>query len=373
MSKTYLLNSPDVGKAEKEYLIKAIDMGYVSAIGPFVSKFEEKFAKYVHSNKAVALQSGTAALHMSLYELGVGRGDEIIVPCLTYVATVNAVLYTCAKPKIVDVDLDTWMIEPGRIRKAITPRTKAIIPVHLYGNCCNMHEITKIAREYNLYVVEDSTESLAGMFRGRQVGTFGHFGCFSFNGNKLITTGGGGIIVSEEEERIKHIKFLINQATDPRRDYYHPEMGFNYSMTNIEAALGLAQLERIDEFLRKKRKIKEIYKEILGILPYVKFQKDGKGVSGSNWLTCIKIEIDRIDIDRLIKILRNHDIETRRIFTPICEMPYLSEPRDRYPNSYDIYKKAICLPSSTVNGEDDIKKAALKIRGILEKKIDSLS
>jgi perosamine synthetase len=247
MSKIFL-DDPNLGDLEKKYLTKAIDTNFVSVVGPFVPEFEEKFAQYVGSKRAVSTQSGTAALHMALYQLGIGEGDEVIVPSLTFIATINPVLFVGAKPVIVDVDPITWNIDPQEIKKAITKKTKAIIPVHLYGSVCNIDEIIEIARENKLLVIEDATESLGATYKGRQTGTFGDFGCFSFNGNKLITTGGGGMIVSNNQKQAEHVKFLVNQARNTSKGYYHPEVGFNYRMTNIEASLGLAQLEKIDKF-----------------------------------------------------------------------------------------------------------------------------
>jgi len=358
------LDTSNLGVLEKEFLCKAIDSTFVSTIGPFVPEFEEKFAQYIGAERAVSTQSGTAALHIALYELGIGKGDEVIVPALTFIATINPILYVGAKPVIVDVNSETWNIDPEEIKKAITENTKAIIPVHLYGNPCDMDTIMKIAKEYNLYVIEDATESLGAIYKGKQTGTFGDFGCFSFNGNKLITTGGGGMIVTGDEKRAKHIKFLVNQARDDSKGYYHPEMGFNYRMTNIEAALGLAQLKRVDKFLEEKRKFRKIYREVLGDLPYVKFQKEYDGANGSWWLTCIKIEKD-MDINGLIRKLKEKDIQTRRIFIPACKMPYLKNYSKSYPNAYEIYEKGICFPCSTLNTANSVKKAGLIIKEIL--------
>jgi len=358
------LDSPNLGEHEKNYLIKAIDTNYVSVIGPFVPEFEKKFAKFVGTKEAVSVQSGTAAIHIALYELGIGQGDEVIVPSLTFIATVNPVLYVGAKPVIADVDPDTWNVDLEEIKRVITKKTKAIIPVHLYGNSCKMDAVMQLAKEYRLYVIEDATESLGVTYKGKHTGTFGDFGCFSFNGNKLITTGGGGMLVTSDSNKAMHIKFLVNQGRDESKGYYHPEMGFNYRMTNIEAALGLAQLKRIDEFIRKKIKFRKIYQENLADIPYVKFQKECNNTNGSWWLTCIKIDKD-IDIDNLVGKLKEKGLPTRRIFMPVLEMPYLKEYGRSCPNAYDIYMKGICLPSSTLNEEQDIKKAAIIIRKVL--------
>lgn len=363
MSKIFL-EDPNLGDLEKKYLIKAIDTNFVSTVGPFVPEFEERFARYIGAKKAVSTQSGTAALHMALYQLGIKEGDEVIVPALTFIATINPVLYVGAKPVIVDVDPITWNIDPQEIRKAITKKTKAIIPVHLYGSVCNMDEIIEIARENKLLVIEDATESLGATYKNRQTGTFGNFGCFSFNGNKIITTGGGGMIVSNNKKQAEHIKFLVNQARDASKGIYHPEVGFNYRMTNIEAALGLAQLERISEFLIKKRKFRKIYQEILSELSYIKFQKEYDNASGSCWLNCIKIEKE-IDFSNLMIKLKEKGIPSKGIFIPACEMPYLKKYSKSCPNAYEIYNQSISLPGSTLNDEQDIKNAALIIKETL--------
>jgi len=223
----------------------------------------------------------------------------------------------------------------------------------------------KIAKKYNLYVIEDATESLGATYREKQTGTLGDFGCFSFNGNKLITTGGGGMIVTDDKKRAEHIKFLVNQARDNSKGYYHPEMGFNYRMTNIEAALGLAQLERIDKFLEKKRNFRKIYQKVLGELSYIRFQQEYDNASGSWWLTCVKINKNNIEIDKLRLKLKEKGIPSRRIFIPASEIPYLKKFSKSCPNAYEIYNQGICLPSSTLNEEEDIRKAALIIKEIL--------
>jgi len=365
MNKNIELDAPNVGKLEKEYLNHCIDSTFISTFGPFVPEFEEKFAGYIGAKKAVSTQSGTAALHMALYQLGIGEGDEVIVPSLTFIATINPILYVGATPVMVDVSPKTWNIEGEEIEKAITKKTKALIPVHLYGNPCNLDEIIEIAKNHNLFVIEDATESLGASYKGRQTGTFGDFGCFSFNGNKLITTGGGGMIATNDEKQAEHIKFLVNQARDASQGYYHPEVGFNYRMTNIEASLGLAQLERIDKFLEKKREFRKIYQEVFNDLPYIKFQENSDNASGGWWLTCIRIDKNNVDIDNLKLKLKEKEIPTRRIFIPVSEMPYLKEFSKPCPNSYEIYNRGICLPSSTLNEEEDIRKAALIIKETL--------
>jgi perosamine synthetase len=365
MSKMIYLDAPNVGKLEKKYLNAAIDTGYVSTIGPYVPEFEAKFAKYLGIKKAVSTQSGTAAIHMALYELGIGRGDEVIVPALTFVATVNPIFYVGAKPVFVDIDISTWNILPQEIEKNITKKTKAILPVHLYGNPCEMDSIRKIAKRHNLYVIEDATESLGATYRKRYTGTFGDFGCFSFNGNKIIATGGGGMIAGNATKKLEHIKFLVNQARDESKEYYHPEIGFNYRMTNIEAALGLAQLKRLSGFLEKKKRFNRIYREELRGIDSIIFQEEYSNAESSFWLTCIRVK-NEADINALQQKLNAKDVPARRIFMPLIEFPpYKCYKKQKITNAYKVYSQGLCLPSSTLNSEKDIHYVCKVIRDVL--------
>ncbi len=363
MSKRIELDAPCLGALEKKYLCEAVDSSFVSSVGPFISKFEQKIADYLHAGTAVAVQSGTSAIYMALHVLGIGPGDEVIVPSLTFVATVNAVLYAGAVPVIVDVDPLTWNMDPNKVKGAITAKTKAIVPVHVYGNPCDMDAIMRVAKEHGLRVVEDATESLGATFNGRHTGTCGHFGCFSFNGNKLITTGGGGMVVGHDQEQIERIRYLVNQAKNKDRPGFHAEMGFNYRMTNIEAALGLAQFEQIGAFLKKKKAFKEIYQDVLGPLGYVHFQGVYPNASHSFWLTCMTVKKD-IDMTGVIRYLLKDHIHTRRIFIPLDQMPYLGT-HAACPVASAIHERGMCLPSSMLNEEKDIQEAAFKIREVL--------
>ena len=354
MYKDMHLDAPNLGGLEKDYLNRAIDANFVSTIGPFVSEFEDKFAGYLGVEGAVSTQSGTAAIHIALHELGIGAGDEVIVPALTFVATVNPVAYVGATPVFADVDPVTWNIDPGDIERKITKKTKAIIPVHIYGNPCDMDRITEIAAREKISVIEDATESLGAKYNARHTGTIGDFGCFSFNGNKVITTGGGGMVIGKDKKRLDHIKFLVNQARDESRGYFHPEIGFNDRMTNIEAALGLAQLERLDEFLNKKRAFNNIYREELGGSGDISFQGTYKNAQSASWLTCLIFRKDT-DIPALQKKLLAKGVPTRRIFTPVVEFPpYSSYKKEEYANSYTVYNGGLSLPSSTLNSEESI-------------------
>ena len=362
MYKKMHLDAPNLGEMEKEYLNKAIDANFVSTIGPFVSEFENKFAGYLGVSCAVSTQSGTAAIHIALHELGIGAGDEVIVPALTFVATVNPVVYVGATPVFVDVDPVTWNIDPADIEKKITKKTKAVIPVHIYGNPCDMDRIMEIAEKHKINVIEDATESLGARYNRRQTGTIGDFGCFSFNGNKVITTGGGGMVTGKDKKRLDHIKFLVNQARDESKGYFHPEIGFNDRMTNIEAALGLAQLERLNEFLKKKKTFNDIYRMELKAISGICFQDPYENAESALWLTSFVFRKE-IDMSMLQKRLLEKGVPTRRIFTPVVEFPpYSGYKREDYRNSYDIYKRGLSLPSSTLNSLDDIRRACKAIK-----------
>jgi perosamine synthetase len=296
---------------------------------------------------------------MSLRELGIGPGDEVIVPVLTFVASVNPIVYMGAIPVFVDVDPLTWNMDPEQVKKAVTKKTKAILPVHLYGNPCAMDEIMAIAEEKGLKIVEDATESLGARFKGQYTGTFGDFGCFSFNGNKIITTGGGGLIVGKNENDLEHIHFLINQAKSGED---HPEIGFNYRMTNLEAAIGLAQFEQFTDFLNKKKMIHKIYEEELGL----DFQKACPQADSSCWLTCVLLP-ENISAARCLEELSRRQIPVRRIFKPVVEhAPYSNHKNRKFPNAYSIYERGLCLPSSTLNSADDIRYAASVFKEVIK-------
>lgn len=358
MSKGIWLDAPNLGELEKEYLCKALESNFVSTAGPFVPEFETKFAQYLKVDSCVSVQSGTAAIHAAFYELGIGAGDEVIVPAVTFVATVNPILYVGATPVFVDIDINSWNINPDEIEKAITPRTKAIVPVHLYGNPCNMERIVQIAKRHDLYIIEDATESLGAVYQGVMTGTIGDIGCFSFNGNKIITTGGGGMIAAKDGERAKHIKFLVNQARDAERGYYHPELGFNYRMTNLEAALGLAQFERLNDFLAKKQRYLEIYQEKFADIPVIHMQKIEPDSSTSSWLASVRIDVAGLDltIPEIQTKLKENGIPTRRIFVPVPDFPYFKKYHaGNFPQSYRLYNEGLNLPSSTLNSEGDVE------------------
>lgn len=343
---------PDLGGNEKRYVIECLDTVWISSRGRFVTEFEISFAKKIGIEHAASVSNGTVALHLALLALGIGLGDEVIVPTLTYIATINAVNYCNATPVFTDSVRNTWQIDPEEIRRNITPRTRAIMVVHLYGHACDMDAITAIAREYRLFVIEDCAEALGTLYKGRHVGGFGDISTFSFFGNKTITTGEGGMVVSSDKTLIERARHLKGQGLAPDREYWHDVVGYNYRMTNIQAAIGLAQLERADEFVDRKRKIAELYAKLLQALP-IELHNEAPGTFHSYWMTSILV--DHADLrDQLRKHLASVGIETRPLFYPAHTMPMHSLNFRRFPIAEDISCRGINLPSYPSLSDDQV-------------------
>ena len=256
MSDSFIpISKPFIGAREKELVLDALDSGWVSSIGKYIDEFEANFARYCGTEYALAVSNGTTGLHLALAALGLQPGDEVIIPDLTFVATANAVAYTGATPVLADVDADTLCIDPASVKSLISERTKAIIPVHLYGHPADMDALIEIGRAHGVDIIEDAAEAHGAEYRGRRVGALGRCGVFSFYGNKVITTGEGGMLTTDDREFYQRARRLRDHAMSPQRRYFHEERGFNYRITNLQAALGVAQLERIDDFLDRRAEI----------------------------------------------------------------------------------------------------------------------
>ena len=367
MTKTIHLDAPDIGPVEKEKVCAAIDSGYVSTFGPLVGDFEKAFAGVVGAPRAVAVQSGTAALHMALHILGVGEGDEVIVPATTFAATLHAVMYVRATPVIVDIDPKTWCLCPAAFKAAITPRTRAVIPVHLYGNASDMEHITAIAAAAGIFVVEDATESLSAFLSGRHLGMFGDIGCFSFNGNKLMTTGGGGMMVARSSTVLDRAVYLVNQANPREGQEGFQEVGFNYRMPNLNAALGLAQLSRLNGFIELKKSFHRIYEAKLRARGICGMQEIYPGADPSWWFTAVIFK-DNAEVIRVHEGLKKMGIPSRRIFKPMQTFQYAGTfQRGSCDNANRLYDRGLCLPSSTLNTEKIIEEVCDAIEGLMKK------
>lgn len=362
------VSEPSITRKEISYVLNAVKSGWVSSLGHFINEFEKKFAEFVGTKYALTTSNGTTALHLALVSLGIKSRDEVIIPDLTFVATANAVTYTGAKPVMVDVEPDTWCIDTECIRKAIRKRTKAIIPVHLYGHPANMDEINKIAREHGLYVIEDAAEAHGAEYKGKRVGSLSDCGVFSFYGNKIITTGEGGMITTDNEVLYEKAKYLRDHAMSKEKRYWHTEIGYNYRITNLQAALGLAQLERIDKLIEKKRQIFSRYREFLKNTERVRLNPEKNWVKNVFWMVCLVLDGDfRISRDELMSKLKVKGIDTRPFFYPISIMPMYRK-NNKYSNPVvkSLSQSGLNLPSGVNLREKQIEYICTTIRTILK-------
>jgi perosamine synthetase len=340
---TIPLYQPDLGGNERRYVLECLDSTWISSKGRFIAEFENRFSAHLEIGHALGVCNGTAALHLALIALGVGPGDEVIVPTLTYIAAVNAIAYTGATPVFVDSRRDTWQIDPADVRRKISSRTKAIMVVHLYGQPCEMDQLTEIAGEHRLFLVEDCAEAFGARYKNRFAGTFGDIAAFSFYGNKTITTGEGGMVLTNNDELAQRAKLFRGQGLAAQREYWHEVIGYNYRMTNICAAIGLAQLERAAEFLSKKRELAKAYQKGLSDVP-VELHREAATTVHSHWMISILVQ-NPADRDRLRSHLREHGIETRPLFYPAHMMPMYATQQANYPVAEDLARRGINLPS----------------------------
>ena len=358
MEITYPVYKPFLGGNEKKYVVECIDTGWISSRGVFVPKFEEDFGNFIGALEPIAVSNGTVALHLALESLGVGPGDEVIVQSMTYIATVNAIIYVGATPVFVDSNLDDWQMQIQGIEDVITVRTKAILVAHLYGGVADLNELVKIAKKFNLFLVEDCAESLGSTFEGMATGTIGDVATFSFFGNKTITTGEGGMVVAKDPKVREKVRLLKGQGLSPGREYWHEVVGYNYRMTNICAAIGVAQMERMSNIQREKSRISHHYRKSIKSAE-VQFQAIQVNVSICEWL--VSIVVPQESRDSLRVYLASEGIETRPFFFPVHTMPMYSKFARDLPNSEIISKSGLNLPSYPELSNADIEFIASKI------------
>lgn len=333
---------PNLSGNEFKYVNACLDKGWISSKGEFVGRFENAFADYLHCGYATSVSNGTVALHLAFHTLGIGRGDEVIVPTLTYVASVNAITITGADPVFVDSEPKSWNIDCTKIEEKITKKTKAILSVHLYGAMCDMNALRRICKKHNLYLIEDAAEAFGSKFNGQNAGTFGEIGTFSFFGNKTITTGEGGMVVSKHPRLIKRAAFLKSQAVSAHREYWHQELGFNYRMTNICAAIGLAQLQRANEVISKKILLAKMYQSYLNTAK-IEFQKEPTCSEHSFWMVSCVFKNKKIK-NKIRKKLKENGIETRPLFYPAHTMP-VHKRKTKFAVAESISERGVNLPS----------------------------
>jgi perosamine synthetase len=356
---------PSLGKEELNNVIEAVKSGWISSKGDFIEEFERNFSSYCDRKYGVATSNGTVALHLALKALGIGKDDEVIIPDLTFVAVANTVTYCNAKPVFVDSHPNYWCIDPEKIEEKITPRTKAIIPVHLYGHPCDMDAILDIAEEHNLYVVEDAAEAHGAEYNGKKVGSFGDVSCFSFYGNKIITTGEGGMCLTNNEELAEKMRILRDHGMNPNRRYWYDIIGFNYRMTNLQAAIGVAQLKKLDKFVEKKRQIAKQYSEELKDLEergVITVHPEMSWAKSVYWMFCILVD-DKFGMSRddLMKKLEQKGIDTRPFFYPMHVMPPYKN-NEEFTVAEGISRKGINLPSGVGLTKEDVERIVNEIR-----------
>jgi len=363
MSDSFIpISRPFIGAREKELVLDALDSGWVSSIGKYIDEFEAGFARYCGTEFALAVSNGTTGLHLALATLGLGPGDEVIIPDLTFVATANAVAYTGATPILADIDPDTLCIDPASVKSLISARTKAIIPVHLYGHPADMDALTEIADAHGLDIIEDAAEAHGAEYKGRRVGGIGKCGVFSFYGNKVITTGEGGMLTTNDRQFYERARRLRDHAMSPQRRYFHEERGFNYRITNLQAALGVAQLERIGDFLDRRTEIMNWYNAEIAATDSVRLNRVKNWAKSAFWMICLEVDwLDEARRDGLMQALRGRGIDTRPYFCTMSSMPmYQQAPLPvaarkaqiglNLPSYYELTKPQVQRIGSEVNG-----------------------
>lgn len=362
MSRIYL-SPPEVGPEERQMLLDAFDSNWIAPLGPDVDAFEAELAERVGVGHAVALSSGTAALHLALLMLGVGRGDEVLVPSFTFVATANAVSYLGAEPVFVDCSASTWNIDPDLVADELAVRARdgrlprALVTVDLYGQSADYDALLAAAAAYGVPVVEDAAEALGATYRGRPAGSFGTASVFSFNGNKIITTSGGGMLVTESAELADRARYLATQAREPFPHYEHTTLGFNYRLSNLLAALGRAQLRGLDSRIDRRRRINEHYRSRLAGVPGIEFMPRADYGEPNHWLTCLTVDPDRFGADReMIRLaLEEHDIESRPTWKPLHLQPLFAGARAvGGAVCADVFRRGLCLPSGSALNDDEL-------------------
>lgn len=360
------LSSPHMSDEgyEMEYIKEAFDTNWIAPLGENVNKFEKEFANKVEIKSAAALSSGTAAIHMALKAADVGEGDIVFCQSLTFSASANPILYQHATPVFIDSDKETWNMCPKALEEAFEkyPNVKAVIVVHLYGLSANMDEIVALCKKHDVILIEDAAESLGSKYKGKQTGTFGEYGIFSFNGNKIITTSGGGMIVSNNEEKMEKVKFWATQSRDHARHYEHSEIGFNYRLSNVLAGIGRGQLKVLEDRVKKKTEIYEYYQEHLKNIDGIGFMPKNDWDEPNYWLSVITLEGKIRPLD-VIEALEKENIEARPLWKPMHLQPIFEQYDYVGRNVAEtLFENGLCLPSDTKMGEIDLEKTTKIIK-----------
>jgi pyridoxal phosphate-dependent aminotransferase EpsN len=363
------LSAPHMSGTEMKYIYEAFQSNWVAPLGPNVDAFEKEIASYVGVKGAVAVSSGTAAIHLALSLLGIQKGDTVFCSSFTFVATANPILYLGGEPVFIDSEPETWNMSPVALKAAfeeaasIRKLPKAVVIVNLYGQSSKMDELVSICDQYQVPIIEDAAESLGAMYKGKSSGTFGEFGVFSFNGNKIITTSGGGALISNNLEALEKARFLATQAKDPAPYYQHSELGYNYRMSNILAGIGRSQLEVLQERIEARRTIFEKYRQGLSHLPFISFMPELENTLSTRWLTVLTVDKEKTDvtITDILKSLEFENFEARHVWKPLHLQPLFNRYKYFSHNinesiSEELFKTGICLPSgSNMTHQDQMR------------------
>ena len=373
-----LLSGPNIAGNEWKYVKDCLDTGWVSSVGSYVTQFENMVAEFAGTKFGVATSNGTAALHIALMLAGVGQDDYVIVPNVTFVATINSIRYTGASPILMDVEKGGWQMDLDLLEEFLENETdekndeliyikdgriiRCIMPVHVLGNMLNIERLLKIAKEYKLKVIEDATESLGTYYKGKHTGGFGIMGCFSFNGNKIITTGGGGVLVTDNEELAKKAKHLTTQAKSDPFEYIHDEVGYNYRLVNVLAAMGVAQMELLPSFIQRKKEINTFYRDNMRGIGDISFQKIEPDVDCNMWLFTIMTENQK----QVLKVLNDNQMQSRPFWVPMNQLKMFGDNiyYNKDDNSDYLYKRCLSIPCSTNIKNEEMQSVVEKIRSV---------
>jgi len=371
-----LLSGPNISGNEWKYVKECLDTGWVSSVGSFVDQFEKMTAAFAGTKYAIATSSGTTALHTCLMLQGIGTGDYVIAPNITFVATCNSIKYTGADPILIDTDPDTWQMDLTLLEEFLNTETRqkdgvsvlkkdgkriaAIMPVHVLGNMCDMDRLLDLAKKYHLIVIEDSTEALGSYYKDQHAGSFGIMGTFSYNGNKIITTGGGGMIVTNDETLAKKAKHLTTQAKSDAFEYIHDEIGYNYRLVNVAAAMGVAQMEQLPGFIERKKQIISFYKQALENVGDIRFQQVSDEVNPNWWMPTIKTGKQR----EILKLLNEKKLQSRPFWVPMNQLRMFGDNLYFHRNNCSdfVYKHCLSIPCSTNISEQELEEVAKTIK-----------
>ncbi len=365
--KRIFLSPPHISGNEQRYIAEAFESNYIAPLGPFVDRFEQSICDYTGGEEALATTSGTAAIHLALRVLGVGKGDIVLASTFTFIGSVAPVLYQQAVPYFIDSEAKSWNLDPELLREAVVTAPKmpkALILTHLYGQMADIEKIVAICDEYGIALIEDAAESLGATFQDRQSGTFGHFGVYSFNGNKILTTSGGGMLISDDKAAMERARFYATQAKEDALYYEHKELGYNYRMSNILAAIGVAQMELLDERIDACRQIFSWYREGLDEVDEISFMPESKESRGNRWLSTLLFEKSDPEMVRLA--LEAEDIESRPLWKPMHLQPLFKEALSLCNGTSErLFAQGLCLPSGTAMTQSDVKRVCDVIKKVL--------